>query len=327
MYERAEASIPLRIVERRRELDVALHDFPPDIKAEVINKLILIYRDDLHRKLRARCREGSPDEAKNFNIQKKVSMLLEGLRENGYFSDAEKASVTRGRYMAAVFEEYARAPYVERERIYFSETCAVIENAIDQERALIITYAQSELPSFVLPYSLETDKLSMYNYLIGYAHPVKPLNDALLDVPLHIDSFRLPKILRLEIDRWGKHGSGKLNPCQLERIKKARAKFGTMFIADEDKATEVVVRLSQNGQIEYRNQVHMRPSRLEDRDKKFDKEGAGNNSYIFECTERQAEHYFFKFGSDAVVMSPPGLREKFRNKYYNAFTEYDNCSK
>ena len=44
--------------------------------------------------------------------------------------------------------------------------------------------------------------------------------------------------------------------------------------------------------------------------------------YIFNCTKAQAEFYFFKFGSDAEILSPVDLRDKFALMYKDAAAVY-----
>ena len=43
---------------------------------------------------------------------------------------------------------------------------------------------------------------------------------------------------------------------------------------------------------------------------------------MFQCTEAQAEFYFFKFGKDAQIVRPLRLREKFQAMYEAAAGAY-----
>ena len=93
-----------------------------------------------------------------------------------------------------------------------------------------------------------------------------------------------------------------------------------MFIADKDQIHEIIVRLTDKGKLKYINQVHMRPSQCID-----GKHNIGKNSdiFIFKCTVHQAKAYFFKFGSDAEILSPLFLREQFIKEYLKAAALYD----
>jgi len=65
----------------------------------------------------------------------------------------------------------------------------------------------------------------------------------------------------------------------------------------------------------------MRPSQYIDI-----KHGGRKNSdiYVFKCTIHQAKAYFFKFGSDAEILSPPSLREQFKQEYEKSAALYEN---
>jgi len=319
-YEHAEASVPLRLEEKLREWNSMLKPSDNESCTVLIKQLCNGYRSELQSKIKHLCSRGASDLAWNLTLQVDVCKLLIDLWNRDFFSIESGGMITRGKFLIAVFEEYANKPYVEREKIYFERTFTDIEDAILQERPIIITYAQIGKPLQVLPHSLETDKLSMYNYLIGYARSAASFFNAADGDEFSLESFRLSKIERVEFDRQQKAGSGKLSPEQCDRIKESRAKHGTMFIADEDKIHEIIVKLTDEGKRKYINQVHMRPSQYID-----GKRNNGENSdiYVFECTIHQAYAYFFKFGSDAEILSPLVLREQFKQEYVKAVEVYE----
>ena len=45
--------------------------------------------------------------------------------------------------------------------------------------------------------------------------------------------------------------------------------------------------------------------------------------YTFDCTQRQADYYFFRFGVDAEILEPQDLREKFATKHKCAADLYN----
>jgi len=319
-YEHAEASIPLRLEEKVYEWSNILKSSESDSYTTLIEKLCSGYQTELQIKIKHLCKSGDSDLAWNLTLQVDVSNLLIDLCNRNFFSIELGAKITRGKFLIAVFEEYAKKPYVERERIYFERIFADIEDAIVQERPIIIKYTQVDKPLYVLPHSLETDKLSMFNYLIGYSRPATSPFNKVNNEQLSLESFRLSKIQRAEIDRQQKAGSGKLSPQQRDKIKKSRAKHGTMFIADEDQIYEIAVRLTGEGKLKYINQVHMRPSQCFDGKRK---NSENNDTYIFKCTVHQAKAYFFKFGSDAEILSPLFLREQFIKEYLKAAALYN----
>jgi predicted DNA-binding transcriptional regulator YafY len=313
-HESAKASAPLRIEARQREYNDILGDIPQQWRETVVDKLTAAYRKDLIDEIINLLKQGASDMAWNMTIRKDVGDLLENLRMRGYFSYNQESELSRGKYMGAVFEEYAMLPFVEREKIYYHDLFECIEDAIEFKRAINIVYTQDKVPYYVVPHFLETDKLSMYNYLVGYArHASSPMQS------LSIHSFRITKIHTAEIDRHSKPMLGELSDSQRAeqraRIKKSREKLGTMFISDEEKTARIEVKLTHKGKQKYIEQVHMRPSGY--------LKANSDDEYIFTCPHRQAEYYFWKFGKDAEILSPPALREKFSTQYKEALDLYD----
>ena len=312
-YEYANASIPLRVEARRQELESVLDELPNEIKKNVINKLIESYTAELKGNVIDLLKQGASDMAWNMTIQKDAGDLLDGLNKHGYFSYAQDGNLSRGKFMGAVFEEYTHLPYVEREKIFFNDIFSTIEDAIEYKRAINIIYTQAKISYHVIPHYLETDKLTMYNYLVGFARHSEDSGQ-----PLSIHSFRLSKIHSVELDRHSKPGLGELSEAkrneQSAKIKNSRDKLGTMFISDEDKVIEIEVKFTPKGKQKYIEQVHMRPSGY----LKFNYD----DIYTFTCPERQAEYYFWKFGKDAEVISPRSLKEKFTQLYKDALDLY-----
>jgi hypothetical protein len=258
-------------------------------------------------------KQGASDMAWNMTIQKEVGDLLENLYKHNYFSYDSGAELSRGKYMGAVYEEYVKLPYIEREKVFFNDLYSIIEDAIEYKRAINIIYTQAKTSFYVLPYFMETDKLSMYNYLVGFACKTESSSE-----PLSIYSFRLSKIHNVIFDRYSKAGfadlSNEQQANQRARIKKSREKLGTMFISDEDKVILVEVKLTPKGKQKYIEQIHMRPA---------GQLNSGNDDiYTFRCSERQAEYYFWKFGKDVEILSPPCLRDKFITLYEEALKLY-----
>jgi hypothetical protein len=313
-YERAKASVPLRIEAQRREYNDVLNDFPQQVRELAVTKLTEACRKNLIDEVLDLLKQGASDMAWNMTIRKDVGELLENLRTRGFFSYNHETELSRGKYMGAVFEEYATLAFVEREKIYYHDLFEGIADAIDFKRAINIVYTQDKTPYYVVPHFLETDKLSMYNYLIGYARPTQSS-----ELPLSIHSFRLSKIHAVELDRHSNPGHGELSDSQRAeqsaRIKKSREKLGTMFISDEDKTVQIEVKLTHKGKQKYVEQVHMRPS--------GSLKANSEDEYVFTCPRRQAEYYFWKFGKDVEILSPPDLREKFLAQYKEALDLYE----
>ncbi|MCL2456159.1 MAG: WYL domain-containing protein, partial [Defluviitaleaceae bacterium] len=211
------------------------------------------------------------------------------------------------------FEEYAKKPYCERECVFFHDTVATIRRAIELERALILTQLllnDKRARNLIMPYSIQTDKLSMYNYLVGFSCKMNNNDNSMK--PLGI---RLSKIADIKIDESGEPGSGKLSEKMRADIKTSLTSHDAMFITGADKSQNIEVRLTTKGRRYYEQQIHMRPQYSSII-------GENADIYVFDCSPRQAKYYFFKFGKEAEILSPPSLRETFIDMYTDAVGAY-----
>jgi predicted DNA-binding transcriptional regulator YafY len=202
-----------------------------------------------------------------------------------------------GRYVKSVVEQYAALPYLQRERVYFTETIRLIEAAIqDGKRVRIVT---NEGVFLIRPYRVLSDRLSTYNYLACYAATLAKSEDS-------ISVFRISRIRR--VDDSGQPGG--LSAQEKNSIKDAIRIRGLPFLRAG--TTEVLVRLSDNGKRLYSNLIQNRPIYT----------SKNGDVYTFNCTEAQAQFYFFKFGADAEILKPASLRSRFKDLYRKASQEY-----
>lgn len=212
-----------------------------------------------------------------------------------------------GNYLKQVIEEYATKPYWEREKIYFSDgIIKQINDAIDAGRKLRIVTGNREF--FVLPYKITQDPMFMYNYLIGYSL-------ISLDQPRAKKtscSFRLSSISEIKT-----LSKGSLKKSEQADLEKDINEHGVQFMLDD--LQEIKVKFTPQGEQLYQRNLHLRPNEIINPKMVQDK---SEGIHVFYCTETQAEYYFFKFGADAVILSPLSLREKFQHKYESALSAY-----
>ena len=310
-YARSEASLPTRLSEKRHELNNALHGVKKEQKQMVVDALINAYEDELKAKIFVPMHESLAKTGKPFTIQKKMYERLISLKKEGYFLNEAGSDMTSGKYIAAVFEEYARQPYCQREQVYFQETVTTVTRAVRLGCELIVTQSTEDkklVRHRVIPYGLQTDKLSMYNYLVGFSRKIDEPDDNFKQF-----GVRLFKIVNAEIDET--QASNRLNNDMRKSLKNFLAKHDAMFLSDADRSQSTVVKLTEKGQRYYREQIHMRPQYIEIT-------GDDANVYVFDCPMRQAEYYFFKFGKEAEILSPNILRSKFIKMYREAAMVY-----
>lgn len=209
-------------------------------------------------------------------------------------------------YLNSVIEEYTRKPYYERERIFFKEKFSTVQTAIDSDRTLRIRKREKEY--HVIPYKIIMPDSTQYNYIVG--------KSALLDENKQpgvykYACFRFTFTDSIEPEKIIKNTP----PFSREDKKKIEEEIrqkGVQFLSF-DIQSPIRVSFTDRGLKMYQKTYHMRPQ-YSTRD---------GNILTFLCTEEQMLRYLFKFGSDAVVLEPPSLRQKFQNRYRDAWKAYE----
>ena len=228
------------------------------------------------------------------------------LTESNSECNEENYYQRRGEYIKCVLEEYARLPYVERERIYFSQFITEIQNAISNKNQLQIKTDKDKIFS-VWPYKILCDPLNTANYLVGlgYCKEYKKEED------IKPCSFRISS-LKSVTSKSVTSKSAFPKQLRWENLSQAIASSGVQFLMGTD--TEIIVKLTQNGVNKYHRLIHLRPT--------YTRKQENKQEYVFQCTAAQAEFYFFKFGKDAAILKTDWLRKKFEKMYVEAANAY-----
>lgn len=295
--ETAAASICWQLNGYRAELTELLSRIRCDeeLKRRIIERLIS------HRKERLAASAAAYDGGKQFKFSLNVANLEflsaadSECGEDAYYS-------TRGKYIKAVIEEYVRLPYVERERIWFKPYVDQINSALSAKKRLKLVTSNGNVYSFT-PYRLLTDPLSTTNYLVGYGQRHDEPESEMRPF-----SFKLAALQAVKIEKSKPAGISKDQIKQLEQMLSVR---GAQFMFGRD--AEIRVRLTENGLKRYHRFLHLRPAVAE----------THGEVLTFRCTPAQAEFYFWKFGSDAEILEPKWLRDKFRDMYRSALAVYE----
>lgn len=292
----AEASIARTLNHLTGDLSKCVSEISGDEKTKkrVLEKLVSQKKDSLTEKAE------SYESGKTFKFWLNKSNL-EYLSEPSSECSEDKYYSRRGKYIKSVLEEYARLPYVEREKIYFSPFVEEIKSAIREERQLRIVTDKNAVYS-VYPYEILSDPLSTANYLVGYCTRYDYPEDEKRPCSFKISAL---KSVRLE-----KSKSAFLKNSIWEQLTYTISSRGVQFMVGNE--AEIHVKLTEAGVSKYRRQTHLRPPLIRTQD----------NIYIFQCTTAQAEFYFFKFGKDAEILLPVDLRERFKSMYEAAANTY-----
>ena len=144
--------------------------------------------------------------------------------------------------------------------------------------------------------------IPVYHYLIGYTTNHEPRKQ-LQSFSCRVSNLQKVKVLE-EHSFISSEKQGKL---EQELIQK-----GAQFMSGT--ITTVKIALSDRGIQKYKRMLHLRPNYVSISD--------DGHVYTFNCSLNQIEFYFFKFGEDAVILTPVELREKFQDMYKKAYQQY-----
>jgi hypothetical protein len=304
-YPRASASITLALEKKREKYAKILKKTPNlekqgGLRGDIIQKFIEQDEESLKRITGAYPK----GEGRKFRLSTaNMTYLTDEASDCGEDYYYQKI----GRYLKAVFEEYAGLPYYKREQIFFSNEISMARIAIKSGKLLRITIpGNSTNPTKydMKPYRVMKDRQSSYNYVTGYSQQ-SGNNVEAEPVPA---SFRISRIMEMKIMQ---NKSGRITKQQKRELDSLLIKKGAPFLVGEVKS--IKVKLTEAGKTYYRQQLHLRPSYGEILD---------NNIYVFHCSERQIKNYFIKFGKDALVIEPVTLKEYFLNFFLDACHAY-----
>lgn len=271
--------------------------------------MLLAFEQQLKEEQSRRCKQKDHTIVIRINIENQRYLLSdEGQAEGAVYHDKV------GAYIKAVLEEYCEHPYVEREQIYYKEKLDEIQLAIDQKKLLKVTLrskgrrdnAEVNNIMYVRPFAVRQDTERLYNYLVGITSYNR-------EGPWQIRSLRLSSILRCTKQEHPISISGDTR----KEIEIAIREKGVQFLSDEQDVQRIVVGLTKSGQRMYRSMLHLRPQLVEI---------IGDCTYVFACSQTQANNYFFKFGHHAKIIEPLELADMFRRRYASAEAQYTDPS-
>lgn len=313
-YQLAKATVSLRLEEKEEEL-VKLYsssDFKKidsETIATIIDKQLETYKNEL-LDLAKSYQSGHGEK---FRINKEnLDLLRESLEDDYYDGSA-------GKYLKAVFEEYATKPTYIREQIFFEEIVEKIRYAISNQKKLKITLNDKVTVKedkkynrkfYVSSYKIEQDSTKTFNYLIGYSIEIEK-EDA-VEAPC---CFRISRIKKINVQS---SMGGKISKEKAKELDDLLIERTVMFMSSDP--IDIQIRFTDKGLEAFRRQLYMRP-----RIYTIDKDD--KHLYTFRCTEIQAINYFFKFGWDANIISPVELRERIKLRYSRSLKTYEGMSK
>lgn len=298
-YDRSDASIEMRLAERREQLQGADKKVTSQEVKKYIEALLKSERKKLEKKidglLAPDCSESYPVSLNN--ITRKI---LTASREDAYYKS--RAS----KYIRAVVEEYASMDSLARSEIFFRKSIETLLENAGKGAVTEIKLTNRPEPHLLIPVCIQPDIYKTHLYLAGISCRESAVGK-------HV-SYRLDQIDPGSIQYIRQ---GILPPSAKDALADAINRHGIQYLSGE--TSRIRVRLSQSGIQKYRRMTFQRPpcSSIE---------GENKDIYVFDIPEYQAIVYFFKFGADAQVLEPEALRRRFRKMYQKALDAYNDAA-
>ncbi|PSJ31387.1 hypothetical protein UF10_05530 [Peptostreptococcus russellii] len=210
--------------------------------------------------------------------------------------DRHQSEILRG-YIVS----YLSKPLNIRELIIFNSTVRDIKNAIFNKSSLKIKYLKDAKGEYriVEPYRIKTTPKEEYNYLVAYCKKKKDFR-----------SFRISRILEVKAS---KSELEQKNNGILKRVDKyfdAFLSYGEYVkIKFNDDGLKSLKKITLNRPLEVDKKTMYKNKEINKILKLDETELKDNHIKVFECTEAQAEVYFFQFLEKVLIMSPKSLRD------------------
>lgn len=211
-------------------------------------------------------------------------------REEYYDFLEENKILNESEFFRELILKYTKMGRNSRELFLYKNNSQKIQNGIKANKVLKIVFKDERIVE-VEPYFLSTSKQELRNYLFCYNLKEKKWKN-----------YKLKYIDRVLI----KNDTFEIRDKKyIEEIKKEFDPFLS-------KGKEVIVKLSKNGEIFFKNLDANRPKILEKRD----------GIYKLECSTEKAKRYFSFFLDEVEILEPIELRSWFKDKYEKALKKY-----
>ena len=309
-YQSANATISLRNQEYKEKLTKTLEagKFPSKDKV-IIEQCIEMLSHSYINELQKTARSFPKGQGKKFRVNKQNIEILLSSADSEYYNDSI------GLYFKAILEEYAQKQPYEREQIYYKDIFDTVSSAIFQSvrvKTLVIQNKPDKTiirTFYVSPYKIVPDNLGMHNYLVGVWRELTEKGEL---GPKLYRSVRITKIKKVALVRSMPSFISREDQTDIdEQIAERSPQFFSSDVID------VKVRFKKSGMMKMFKTKYMRPTKYEKLD---------DTTYLFHCTRRQAEEYFFRFGSDIQILEPMDLRKKFIGWYKYAYVRYQELA-
>lgn len=295
----AKSSISLYLQQREIELDRLFAEAKIDATSKRIamNQILSVEKKAIVDKISEY--STLKGESKLYHINdSNVKYLIEDCDENQHYNRP-------GLYMRSIIEEYCSLPFIKRERIYRKDIYDSIERACQEKRILKIKanyYGKDQL-FYVYPYKIVPDSFHTQAYLVCYSRKADQKENDKIIASFSMARINTPTMLTKTFH---------LNKQEISNIESQISNYSPAYLIG--KPEQIKVKLTKKGKQSYQSRLYSRPEKIEPL--------STDDIYVFDCTQQQIFNYFFPFGSDAEIISPKYLRNRFKNAHGKALKRY-----
>ncbi len=239
--------------------------------------------------------------------------LTDKLLEFDFSSDE---NFKKRKLITYLLEQFTWLPLSERERIYCYDKFETLKKVMENGEILILKMTSGKEYE-IKPVDIRIDENTLSYYLISYSRPKGSKNE--------FESYGF-KISRITECR-SRHRKFEISYKEIIDLKEINDRIGSAYIEKKNldgKETErSVVRLTKKGyEILYLRKIsHQRPIPVTSPEK-IVLNGEELYELTFDCAHYHIRNYFFSFGGEAEIVSPPSLRELFINEFKRSMEKY-----
>lgn len=252
-----------------------------------------------------------------------------------YILDIEDEKINVTKFFREIFEWYCNKKQCEREKILYYKEIETIEKQLLKKnlrkntlKIKVKTLGAGEREIELAPLGIVTSKNENYSYLLGYSEgiDIKTLEKT---GKFGIYPTRISNIREIKIGKTFKIGKDEeVKQESLYLVKESVVKEAEERIEEKiityGSEMEIKVELTEKGEEMLEIILHNRPFKMDIKPEVVEDNGKKKYIYTFKSTYFSVETYFFSFGKECRVLSPDGLKEKFKKSYEEALKIYEN---